>query len=43
MIIDYDGNFTYNVTDIGGYIEINKISAGNILKFSDIFSNNEPT
>ena len=43
ITIDYDGNFTYNVSDIGGYIETNKISAGNILKFSDIFSNDGPT
>tara|TARA_R110001592_G_scaffold9159_4_gene48960 strand:+ start:101 stop:2230 length:2130 start_codon:yes stop_codon:yes gene_type:complete len=43
IIIDYDGNFTYNISDIGGYIETNKISAGNILKFSDIFSNDGPS
>ena len=43
IIINYDGKFTYNVSDIGGYIENNRISAGNIIKFSDIFLNDGPS
>ena len=31
IIIDYDGNFTYNVSDIGGYIETNKIRNNNFV------------
>lgn len=43
MVISYYGHFTFNIKDIGGYIEDNRVSAGNIIMFSDIFSNNGPS
>jgi len=42
IFIDHDGDFLHNVRDLSGYIENGRISAGNVLKFSDIFSDDEP-
>lgn len=42
IFIDHDGDFMHNVDDLSGYIENGRISAGNVLKFSDIFSDDEP-
>ena len=43
IFVDYDGGFLHNVQDLGGYIENGRISAGNIIKFSDIFPSDEPS
>jgi len=42
IFIDHDGDFMHNVSDLSGYIENGRVSAGNVLKFSDIFSDDEP-
>jgi cytochrome c553/predicted GIY-YIG superfamily endonuclease len=43
IFIDHDGDFLHNVRDLSGYIENGRISVGNIIKFSDIFSDDEPS
>lgn len=42
LFVDYDGDLLFNVSDLGGYIELNRISSGNIIRFSDIFTNDDP-
>lgn len=41
IFIDHDGEFMHNVKDLSGYIENGRVSAGNILKFSDIFPDDD--
>ena len=42
MMIDHDGDFMYNIDNLSEYVRNGRISSGNIINFTDIFSDDEP-